>query len=100
MSLKSWVAARVRKRPDSERWSEEERLLHETGHRVDDLTRLLGLRPFFFDDRVSIADLTAYAMLRSLALDCIPGSRRHLERHPALLDFMRRMEQETGGGSP
>ncbi len=99
VSLQSWVAARVRGRLESERWSEEERLVHEACHRVDDLARLLALRPFFFADRVSIADLAAYAMLRSLALDSIPGTRRHLERHPALLGFMKRVEQETSSAS-
>jgi glutathione S-transferase len=96
VSLKSWVASRVRGISDPGRWSEEERLVQEACHRIDDLARLLLLRPFFFADRISIADLTAYAMLSSLALDCIPGSRAHLERQPALLDFMRRVEQETG----
>jgi glutathione S-transferase len=96
VSLRSWVAARVRGSSESARGSEEERLLQEACHRVDDLARLLAPRPFFFADRVSIADLGAYAMLRSLALDCIPGTRRHLERQPALLDFMGRVEQETG----
>jgi glutathione S-transferase len=96
VSLRSWIAARVRGRAESERGSEEERLLHEACHRVDDLARLLAPRPFFFADRVSIADLAAYAMLRNLALDCIPGTRRHLERRPALLEFMKRVEQETG----
>jgi len=96
VSLHSWIAARVRGRPDPERWSEEERLLHEVGHRVGDLARLLAPRPFFYADRLSIADLSAYAMLRPLALDSIPGTRRHLERHPTLLGFLKRVEWETG----
>jgi glutathione S-transferase len=95
VSLRSWVAARVRGRPESERWSEEERLVQEACHRIDDLARLLVPRPFFFANRISIADLAAYAMLRSISLDSIPGTRRHLERHAALLHFMRRVEQET-----
>jgi glutathione S-transferase len=95
VSLKSWVAARVRGLTEPEHWNEEERLVQEACHRIDDLARLLVLRPFFFADRVSIADLAAYAMLRSLALDCIPGTRQHLERQPALLELMRRVEEET-----
>jgi glutathione S-transferase len=95
VSLRSWVASRMRAHAESEPCSEEERVLRESGHRVDDLARLLVPRPFFFADRLSIADLAAYAMLRSLSLDSIPGSRRHLERHPELLEFMARVEQET-----
>lgn len=96
VSLRSWVAARVRARPEPESDSESERLVRDACHRVDDLARLLGLRPFFFADRLSIADLAAFAMLSSLAADSIPGTLRHLERCPALLEFMRRVEQETG----
>jgi glutathione S-transferase len=96
VSLRSWVASRVRGNPDSERWSEEERLLGEVGHRVDDLARLLAPRPFFYADQIGIADLAAHSMLRVLALDSIPGSRRHVERHDALLAFMERVERATG----
>jgi glutathione S-transferase len=96
VSLQSRVAAGVRRRSESRRRSEEERLLEEACHRIDDVARLLWPRPFFFADHLSIADLAVYAMLHTLALDSIPGTRQHLERHPALLDFMRRVEQETG----
>ena len=96
VSLRSWVATRVRRRPEPERRSEEERLVHEVGHRVDDLARLLMGRSFFYADRISIADLAAYAMLRSIALDSIPGTRPYLERQPGLLGFMKRVQQETG----
>lgn len=98
VSLRSWVAAHARGRPEPERHGDEEdQLVHEVGARLDDLARLLVLRPFFFAERISIADLTAHAMLRALALDSIRGSQRHLERRPALIDFMKRVEQETGG---
>ena len=97
VSLRSWVASRVRRRPESEKPSERERLLREVGQRVDDLARLLMPRSFFYADRISIADVAAYAMLRALAEDNMSGSRAHLERHPALLKFMKRVEQETGG---
>ncbi|MEE9280094.1 MAG: glutathione S-transferase family protein [Myxococcota bacterium] len=99
VSLRSWVASRVRKRPEPEKPGEPERLVHEVGHRVADLARLLGPRPFFYADRISIADLAAYAMLRTIAADSIPNTREHLERHPALLEFMKRVERKTGGAS-
>jgi glutathione S-transferase len=94
-SPKSRAAARMRAHPDSEREGEAERIVREAGRRVDDLARLLAPRPFFFADRIGIADLAAYAMLRALALDSIPGTRRDLERHPELLAFMQRVERET-----
>jgi glutathione S-transferase len=96
VSLRSWVAARVRGQADSEKWTEQERLVREAGNRIEDLARLLGPRPFFFGERIGIADLAAYSMLRRLALDIIPGSRQRLERQPVLLEFMARVEQETG----
>jgi len=96
VSLQSWVATRVRRSADFERWSEEERLLDEIGHRIDDLARLLAPRNFFFGERVGIADLAVHAMLRSVAQDSMPGGRRYLEHQPALLDLMERVERETG----
>ncbi len=96
MSLRSWVATRWREQPGSRPWTEEERLVHEMAHPVDDLARLLSPRPFFYADQIGIADLATHAMLRVLALDTIPGTRRHLERQPALLGLMERVEQETG----
>ena len=100
VSLRSWVARRVREQPEAKRWSEEEGLLREIGQRVDDLARLLVPRRFFYAEQLGLADLTAHAMLGVLARDDIPGSRRHLERHPALLGFLERVEQETGPPFP
>ena len=97
VSLRSWIASRVRRQLDSEKTSEQQSLAHEVGRRVDDLARLLTSRTFFYADRISIADLAAYAMLRSISLDSIPGTRGHLERYPALHEFMRRVENGTGG---
>jgi glutathione S-transferase len=81
--------------PDAEPSAEVRRLVEELRHRVDDLARLLGPRPFFYSERIGIADLAAYAILKSLAEDSVSGMRRHLERQPALLAFMERVEQET-----
>lgn len=98
VSLRSWVATRAREQPESRRWSEEERLVHEVSHRVDDLARLLAPRPYFYAEQIGIADLAAHAMLRVLALDVIPGTRQQLARQPALLELMERVERETGWG--
>jgi glutathione S-transferase len=81
--------------PDPRPSAEERRLVEELSHRVADLARLLGPRPFFYADRIGLADLAAYSILKSLAEDTVTGTRRHLERQPALLAFMQRVEQET-----
>jgi glutathione S-transferase len=94
-----WAAALARRRAESERESDEERLLHEACQRVDDLSGLLHSRPFFFAERLSIADIAAFAMLRSLAEDAIPGSRAYLERCAPIRDFMARVEGETSAGA-
>jgi glutathione S-transferase len=72
-------------------------LLRGLDDRLNDLVNFLGARAFFYSDRVSMADLTVYAMLRSLLQDEITGSARLIHERPALLAFMRRVEQETGG---
>jgi glutathione S-transferase len=81
--------------PDAARSPEARKLVEELRHRVADLGRLLGPRPFFYADRIGLADLAAYAMLKSLAEDSVTGTRRHLEGQPALLAFLERVEQET-----
>ena len=95
-SLRSWVATRWREQPESTSWNEQERIVHEIAHRVGDLARLLAPRPCFYADQIGIADLAAHAMLRVLAQDAIPGTRRCLEQHPPLLGLMERVERETG----
>jgi len=64
--------------------------------RLDDLLGFLGTRPFFYSDRVSMADLGVYAMLYSLFLGSIPGSQKIVLSRPPLVEFMRRVETATG----
>jgi len=64
--------------------------------RLDDLLGFLGTRPFFYSDRVSMADLGVYAMLYSLSLGAIPGSQKIVLSRPPLVEFMRRVEAATG----
>ena len=97
VSLRSWVASRVRRSSEPARSDEDARLVREIGDRVDDLARLLGPLPFFYSERISIADLAAYAMLSAVSADSIPGIRVHLERHLALVEFVMRVRKETGG---
>jgi glutathione S-transferase len=64
--------------------------------RLDDILGFLGTRPFFYSDRVSMADLGVYAMLYSLSLGAIPGSEKIVLSRPPLVEFMRRVEAATG----
>jgi glutathione S-transferase len=94
------LAARLRRlfaRPGPARPPDASRLRDELDQRLGDLVRLLAGRPFFYAERVSMADIAVCAMLRSLAADSIPGGAALLARHPELLAFMRRVEQATGG---
>jgi len=89
--LRRWL------RPRTSRSPRETELLEGVEGRLDDLVNLLGTRPFFYAERVSMADLTIYGMLRSLGRDTIPGAAALIEQRPALLALMRRVEQATGG---
>jgi glutathione S-transferase len=96
VSLRSWIARRVRREPQAGD-PEAQRLVYEICHRVDDMARLLGSRPFYYADTISMADLAVYAMLQSLAQGVIPGVRAHLEGHAVLVDFMTRVAEATRG---
>ncbi|MEN8181022.1 MAG: glutathione S-transferase family protein, partial [Myxococcota bacterium] len=76
---------------------EAERLREEVGGRLADLDRLLADRPFFYSNRISMADLAVFAMLKSLSRDGIPGTAARLFRHLRLVEFMKRVEQATSG---
>jgi glutathione S-transferase len=76
----------------------EAALLRELGSRLDDLANFLGSRPFFYSDDLSMADLGVYGMLRTMVRDAIPGSAKLLAERPALLAYMARVEERTGGG--
>jgi glutathione S-transferase len=89
------LGARLRAR--AEREPPQAELLRGIDDRLGDLENFLGARPFFFADQPSMADLTVYAMLGSLKMDQITGAARLLAGRPALLAFMRRVEQATGG---
>lgn len=75
----------------------ETALLRSLSDRLGDLVNFLGSRPFFYSERVSMADLAVYGMLLTMRRDSIPGSRQLLAARPSLVEFMRRVERETGG---
>jgi len=72
-------------------------LQRELGARMDDLVNFLGARPFFYSDKLSMADLGVYAMLFTMRRDSIPGSSRLLAERPTLVAFMTRVEEATDG---
>lgn len=84
-------------RPDDARRRAQAELVQGLADRLGDLVNFLGARPFFYADRVSLADLTVHAMLLTLRGNLIPGSAQLLTDRPALLDFMHRVEALTGG---
>ena len=75
----------------------ETALLRGLSDRLGDLVNFLGTRPFFYSDRLSMADLAIYGMLMTMHSDAIPGSRKLVEARPSLIAFMRSIERETGG---
>ena len=75
----------------------ETAILRGIDDRLGDLVNLLGSRRFFYADRVSMADLAVYGMLNTVRSDSIPGSTRLLATRPTLHEFMRNVEEETGG---
>lgn len=72
-------------------------ILREVGYRMNDLVNFLGARPFFYADRLSMADLGVYSMLAIMRADAIPGAARLLAERPSLVALMGRVEERTGG---
>ena len=75
----------------------ETAILRGVDDRLGDLVNLLGTRRFFYADRVSMADLAVYGMLYTVRSNSIPGSAGLLAMRPTLCEFMRSVEDETGG---
>jgi glutathione S-transferase len=75
-------------------------LLRELALRLDDLSNFLGTRPFYYAERLSMADLAVYSMLATLRRDAIPGAALLLAARPTLVALLERVERVTGGGPP
>jgi glutathione S-transferase len=89
--LRAWMSAGgTWERPETA-------ILRGIDDRLGDLVNLLGTRRFFYADRVSMADLAVYGMLHTVHNDSIPGSNRLLAMRSTLREFMRSVEEETGG---
>jgi glutathione S-transferase len=72
-------------------------LVRELGGRLDDLVLMLGKRPFFFSDRVSVADLAIYSQLRMACSGPTPEAEACISDRPALVDYQKRVEEATSG---
>ncbi len=70
-------------------------ILRGVNDRMSDLVNFLGSRRYFYADRISMADLAVYAMLKTMEYDAIPGSAQLLSQHPNLNEFIGRVEGET-----
>jgi glutathione S-transferase len=73
------------------------RYADEFAQRIDDLANFLGGRPFFYSDRISRADLAVHSFVRNLREGVAQRSETTIDRHPALIDWFERVEQETRG---
>ncbi len=90
-SLLAWVRA-------GGTWERPEvALLRGLGDTLDSLIGFLGMRPFFYSDSISMADLGVYGMCVTMRFDFIPGAAKLLMARPVLIDFMARVEALTGG---
>jgi len=75
----------------------EETLGREFAARLDDLLRMLGERPYFYDERPSVADLAVFGQLHVAGAGTVPETARAIHERPRLADYMKRVAQVTGG---
>ena len=75
----------------------ETAILRSIDDRLNDLVNFLGSRRFFYSDVLSMADLAVYGMLYTMHGGAPPGAGPLITARPALLEFMRRIEEATGG---
>ncbi len=71
----------------------------EVAARLDDVVGLLGERPFFHSDRLSVADLSVFGMLEVVKDSPMAMGRDVLGERPALLAYMERVDAATREGS-
>jgi glutathione S-transferase len=72
-----------------------ERYAAEFSQRIGDLANFLGTRPFFHADRIGRADLAVYSFLGHETIGSLRESAEALEVHPALVDWLQRVAEET-----
>lgn len=70
-------------------------LVRELEGRIEDLSIMLGKRPFFFADRVSIADLAIYGQFHMLRSGPTAEADALIVDRPALCDWTKRVAEVT-----
>ena len=74
-------------------------LERELGGLLDSLVTILGARPFFHADQLSVADLAIYGQLEGARSGPTPQADDLITRRPALMDWIERVEQATATSS-
>jgi glutathione S-transferase len=70
-------------------------VLDELGRRFDELEVLLGDKPFFFSDVVSVADLALFGQFATMRSGPTPQAARLLDARPKLAAFFDRVDAAT-----
>jgi glutathione S-transferase len=70
-------------------------LERELGGLLDTLVSILGHRPYFYADELSVADLAIFGQLESARSGPTPQAVELIKGRPALTDWMERVEQGT-----
>ena len=73
-------------------------IMIELGNRMDDLVGFLGNRPYFFADRLSVADLAVFGMLLVVRDGPMPRSIALLAERPTLAAHTARLTKLTQRG--
>ncbi len=75
----------------------EDVLLEEIDRLLDDLEAMREGREFYFADRPSVADLALYGELTMACSGPTPEIEACVARRPGLVEYLKRVEQATGG---
>ena len=71
-------------------------VLRELAGHLDSLVLILGAKPFFYAEQISVADLAVYGQFHMLRSGPTPDADALFRARPALLEHMRRVEAATG----
>lgn len=75
----------------------EPMLLEAFDARMADLEAMLAGRDFYWSKQPGVGDLAVYAQLRAARGEVTPELDGLIRRRPVLVDYMKRVEQATGG---
>lgn len=78
---------------------DDEVLLRELGERLDDLVVALGVAPFFFGSKPSIADLAVFGQLSFLRSGSTPDAAEIINQREILVSWERRVDKATASSA-